>query len=205
MRSHARAQGVEYGRVAMLRSDAFYVTPIDVWESPSTGRRDFNNSVAVIPGFSRYPVSDRLIYGPSGAVQIWAAERFERMEEHVQWTLHNHPGWGLHSEHFLQRAVLGPIREAGFRVEEHPTMCFYRARPDESVWTSDCRLAALPSVVARLGPVPADDRRRVEAVLRRTCCGSLARRAKFTWLPCPRVPNSNVTVPADTGDAKSSV
>jgi hypothetical protein len=195
MQSHANETGVEYGRVAMIRSDVFYVTPFDVWELPS-GHRDINNSVAVIPGFGRYNISDRLIYGPADAVKVWAAQRFQRMEAHVQWTLRNSPGMGLHSELFVLLALLEPIRKLGFRVEEHPTMCFYRARSDESVWTSDCRLAALRTVTKNLGPIPAD-RRRVETILGRTC-GRRTRRALF----CPR--GSNATESATIGTATTS-
>jgi hypothetical protein len=197
MQSHADEEGIEYSRVAMLRSDVFYLTPIDVWELP-TGGRDANNSVVVIPGFGRYPVSDRLVYGPADAVKIWATERFERMEPHVQWVLHHNPRFGLHSEIFVRRALLEPIRGLGFRVEEHPTMCFFRARADESIWTSDCSQAALPSVSAGLeeedeetGLVVVVDR--VERILRRTC-QNVTHGPSQTTLSCARGPRDGTKV-----------
>jgi hypothetical protein len=200
MRSHADEEGIEYSRVAMLRSDVFYLTPIDVWELP-TGGRDNNNSVVVIPGFGKYPVSDRLIYGPAAAVQIWATERFERMEPHVQWVLRHNPGYGLHSEIFVRRALLEPIRKLGFRVEEHPTMCFFRARADESIWTSDCSQAALRSVSAGLeeedetGLVVVD---RVERILRRTC-QNVADGPSRTTLTCATGPRDGTKVDTANG------
>ena len=65
---------VKYDRVAMLRSDVFYVTPFDMFET--YGR--LPNSTAVVPGFGRRPVSDRMIVGPPKAVEIWATQRFAR-------------------------------------------------------------------------------------------------------------------------------
>jgi hypothetical protein len=181
MQAHAKKAGVDYTRVAVLRSDVFYLTPIDVWELPSGGR-DFNNSIAVIPGFGRHPISDRLIYGPSKAVNIWAAQRFERMEGHVQWILQYNPGFGLHSEIFVRRALLEPVRELGFGVEEHPTMCFFRARADETLRTSDCSQAALKTVSAGLETNVIG---RVEDILRRKCQG-ISRGPSRTSLSCAR-------------------
>jgi hypothetical protein len=183
MQSHAMDVGVEYSRVAVIRSDVFYLTPVDVWELPSGGR-DSNNSVVVIPGFGRHPISDRLIYGPSKAVTIWAAQRYERMDAHVQWMLHNKPGFGLHSETFVRRALLDPVRELGFSVVEHPTMCFFRARADETIRTSDCSQAALNSVSDGLEATVVG---RVEEILHRKCQG-INRGPSRTSLSCARGP-----------------
>jgi hypothetical protein len=185
MQSHAHEVGIEYTRVAVLRSDVFFLTPIDVWELPK-GQRDFNNSAVVIPGFGRYPVSDRLVYGPARAVRLWAAERFERMEAHVDWMLQHSPGWGLHSENFVKRALLEPLQELGFRVVEHPTMCFFRARADESIWTSDCSRNALKSVSSSsAGLLETTIVERVETILRRTCQG-FTKGPSRTSLSCAR-------------------
>jgi hypothetical protein len=185
MQSHAAQAGIDYNRVAMLRSDVVYATPIDVWQKPSTGQKDYDNHVAVIPGFSKHPISDRLVYGPSRAVAIWAAQRFDRMEDHVRWTLANDPGWGLHSERFVMRALLEPIKKLGYDVEEHPTMCFLRARADESVWTDDCDARfSLPSISNALGT---NVRERVETVIGRKCHGvNKQRQPKVLALNCSR-------------------
>ena len=50
MESHARQENIQYTRVAMLRSDVVYMTPIDIWETEKMGVRDRANNVAVIPG-----------------------------------------------------------------------------------------------------------------------------------------------------------
>jgi len=91
MRFHAGAQGISYTRVAMLRNDVVYVTPIDIYEV-RPGKKDEDNRVAVVPGFGRYPISDRMIYGPAHAVEIWASHRFKLLDKHVKWVLKNDPG-----------------------------------------------------------------------------------------------------------------
>ena len=156
-----------------------YMTPIDVWEK-APGVRDTDNQVAVIPAFGKYPISDRLIYGPAPAVQIWAAQRFERMEAHVQWILKHYPGWGLHSERFVKHALLEPIQKLGFGVVEHKTLCFFRARVDESVWISDCSVSGVTALGKNV-------REKVEQVLRRKC-GKISRRGALSELDCSKQP-----------------
>jgi len=55
MRAHAAARGFAYARVAMLRNDVVYVTPIDIY-AVGPGRTDAGNRVAVVPGFGRHPI-----------------------------------------------------------------------------------------------------------------------------------------------------
>lgn len=50
MEAHVQREGIQYTRVAMLRSDVVYMTPIDIWETERMGVRDRTNNVAVIPG-----------------------------------------------------------------------------------------------------------------------------------------------------------
>jgi len=130
---HLTAQtNVTYNRVAMMRSDVFYLTSVDVFEYPKQ---------AVVPGFARYPVSDRMVIGPLAAVKIWASERFSRMEKHVQYVLKTNPGYGLHSESFVDWTLFPAMRDAlnaPDAIMEHPSLCFFRVRADESVWISDC-------------------------------------------------------------------
>ena len=146
-----------YARVAMLRSDVVYLTPIRIWEikreegkntSQSSSDRsistttmmtdDDENQVAVIPAFARFPVSDRIIYGPYHAVEQWAIHRFDRLEDHVHWMLHHNPGWAMHSERFVNQSIIPHITELGYRIWEHDSLCFLRARVDETVWVTDC-------------------------------------------------------------------
>jgi len=132
--------GVEYERIAMLRSDVFYMNPLDVFE--------YRDKI-VVPGFARYPVSDRMVVGPSAGVKIWASERFSRMEKHVQDILVDLPGYGLHSETFLEKTIFPAIRDAmddENAVVEHPSICFFRARADESIWISDCSHESLSTI-----------------------------------------------------------
>lgn len=137
MKKNERVQGISYERVAMLRLDLVYMTPINIYNKVN-GDRDEQNNVAVIPGFARYPINDRFIYGPMEAVKVWAAERFDRMEDHANRTFYEDEGYGLHSERFVLRAVLPAIREKRFKVEEDPKMCMFRTRADSTVSYLDC-------------------------------------------------------------------
>ena len=66
------------------------------------------NSV-VVAAFDRYPVTAWVIYDPAEAVQIWAAERFSRLEQHIQYIYENYPGWDLHSAQFVKFALFPVI------------------------------------------------------------------------------------------------
>ncbi|KAG7345784.1 hypothetical protein IV203_033315 [Nitzschia inconspicua] len=113
-----------YTRVAMLRIDVIYMTPIDVfrvpndlapkrydifntdlgasWYHPLEGpinRSDYyfqddKNTHVVIPGFASHPINDRMIIGPYKAVKMWATER---------WNLHPHYITLIQKRHYLKR------------------------------------------------------------------------------------------------------
>ncbi|KAG7369514.1 hypothetical protein IV203_027260 [Nitzschia inconspicua] len=113
-----------YARVAMLRIDVIYMTPIDVfrvpndpapkrydifntdlgasWNHPLEGpinRSDYyfeddQNTHVVIPGFASHPINDRMIIGPYEAVKLWATER---------WNLHPHYITLIQKRHYLKR------------------------------------------------------------------------------------------------------
>jgi hypothetical protein len=168
-----------YTRVVMLRLDVVYVTPIDVWKvrfdcdlNTFEGNRcpDVNNSdkksfekdlyfidsgnkYAVIPGFSAFPVNDRMIYGPYDAVKVWASQRFQRAHSHVLETHMVNPinnqsviiipprgpkGKGLHDETFVSESLLPAIKqEYGINVHVDPRIWFKRVRADGSIWILD--------------------------------------------------------------------
>lgn len=187
MEAHAKKEKIQYSRVAMLRSDVVYMTPIDIWETERSGVRDTENKVAVIPGFGKHPVSDRIIYGPHDAVSVWASNRFRSLDTHVRWIAKNRPGWGMHSEKFVNFTLLPAIRETGARVAEHETMCFFRSRSDETVWINDCD--GPPEVSSReiRKHMNLDRRQAVEDVLGRKCPGQVYRITRmFSALDCKR-------------------
>lgn len=170
MEKHATATNVTYTRVAMLRSDVLYMTPINIWERGNVlagTHYDLDNGHAVIPGFAKFPVSDRMIYGPLEAVRIWAADRFDVLKRQAQQcALPTSPCHGMlmHSEFFVQRLL------ESVDVEEHATLCFFRTRADESVWFQDCDNA--PQFASPHIQMPKSLRRRrkrVEQVLGRPC------------------------------------
>jgi hypothetical protein len=101
-----------YDRVAMLRLDVVYMTPIDIYRVPNDPiPMDYNvrylqslrrghrrpkqdgdpsylddtlrNQNAYLPGFKSFPVNDRCFIGPYGATKIWASDRFERIHDHI--------------------------------------------------------------------------------------------------------------------------
>jgi hypothetical protein len=136
MEQTAAEKNIDYEIVAMLRSDVVYITPIDIHDGP---KPDHANATApvTVPDFGKHPVSDRIIYGPREAVKIWATERFSHLDSHVKFILENDPGWGMHSERFINYTIFPLIREIT-QIRPHPTICFFRARADQSVWVSDC-------------------------------------------------------------------
>ncbi|KAG7369512.1 hypothetical protein IV203_027258 [Nitzschia inconspicua] len=103
-----------YARVAMLRIDVIYMTPIDVfrvpndpapkqydiynfdpgasWHNPLEGpinRSDYyfqddQNIHVVIAGFASHPINDRMIIGPYEAVKLWATERWNLHPQYIQ-------------------------------------------------------------------------------------------------------------------------
>jgi hypothetical protein len=150
MEKHASSHGFKYERVAMMRSDVVYLTTIDVFiaapasDALSEVVLDTLNNQAIMPGFAKYPVNDRMFYGPYEAVKIWATGRFSRLEDYVY-----RLGKPLHSERFLEAMILPAIRERAISVGEDPRICFLRARADRYVW-NDCRQGASKKILERL-------------------------------------------------------
>lgn len=143
MEETAERLNKSYERVAMLRSDVMYATPIDIYENPENGHRDNDNTRIVVPGWGKYPVNDRMVVGPHDAVQIWSKARFRLIEKHVE----RNPGLGMHGESFLNITVFPAMQRAGvnrggkgqpYELLEHPLVCFLRTRSDGSVWKDDC-------------------------------------------------------------------
>eukprot|EP00977_Amphora_coffeiformis_P007994 scaffold1803_cov92-Amphora_coffeaeformis.AAC.17 len=193
MERHAAAQQTgdgsrtAYTRVAILRSDVFYMTPIDIWETGTLGTLDRRNRVAVVPNFANFPVNDRMIYGPYGAVRIWATTRFETIEEHAQWTLQHKPGYAMHSETFVE-GLLDRIENEGYQVNKHETICFFRVRADETIWVNDCSYPPPFTGETVLRGLPTDMKDGVEAVLGRSCLGDVfqvAPESRAEALHCP--------------------
>ena len=184
---HASQTGISYTRVAVLRSDVFYMTPVDIWETGTPGIWDRHNKIAVVPHFANFPVNDRMIYGPYDAVRIWATARFGTLEEHVQWTLKHKPGYAMHSETFVE-GLLDSIQKQGYRVDKHETICFFRARADETLWVNDCSYPPPFTGETVLRNLPADIKDGVEKVLGRACVGDVfqvAPESRAEALHCP--------------------
>ena len=135
--------GRPYKRVAVLRLDVVHMTPVDVYQINAT-HRDVENTHVVLPGFAKYPVNDRGIYGPADAVQVWAAERFKKVDEYIQEFRFKRPGSGIHSERYLGQYLLPRMqnRFSRYKFVDRDDWCFYRARADYSIWISDCALPA---------------------------------------------------------------
>ena len=144
MEENAKHLKRNYSRVAMLRNDVMYVTPLDVYQLPNN-ERDIDNNHIVVPGWARFPVNDRMVAGPYDAVKVWATERFGRIDESVRTNrLPRERRAGMHSESFLNRTLLPAMQEAGashgerYVLVEHPNFCFLRSRADNSVRYGDC-------------------------------------------------------------------
>lgn len=124
-----------YKIAAMLRSDVVYVTPIDVHDNGG-----ITDKTVTVPGFGLYPVSDRIAYGDFDGVREWATARFSHLESHVESILQNDPGWGMHSERFMNYTIW-PLIQNHAQIRQDESVCFLRARADETVWVSDCTVA----------------------------------------------------------------
>ena len=136
MEKNSNKLGFQYERVACLRIDAFYALPLDIFQVDKD-TYDYANRYAVIPGFAKYPVNDRMIYGPTEAVKIWATERFTRLDDHID--LNGQVGYGMHSERFIGYEIVPSItKETGYEVIENEDICFYRTRAENSVLVTDC-------------------------------------------------------------------
>jgi hypothetical protein len=144
---------LQHTSVAMLRSDVVYITPLDVRDhgeqqhrqhsavinDNATVTQSFSSNVLTIPAFAQYPVSDRLAYGSPAAMKVWATERLSRLQAHVSYGHGHDPGTGIHSEQFLARTIFPLlVHVLNVTIRPHPTLCFVRARADESVWIDDC-------------------------------------------------------------------
>jgi len=169
-----------YARVAMLRSDVVYMTPLDIYEMGNQSKTwDYKNSIAVVPRFARYPVNDRMIYGPYDAVKIWAAGRFSRLNRHAVYLQNNSLlGEGIHSERFLKFTIFPAIRKAGVRLQEKEGLCFLRVRSDHSIRFSDCGKIH----------VTQNNHKAVERILQRPCHQNWTHSHKsLIQLDCPPV------------------
>lgn len=157
-------QKLSYSRVGMFRSDALFVTPIDIasfginnsingdddrddrTESMQNNtmmipRYDINNHYYVTPSFAMNPVNDRIVYGPYEAVKVWATKRFDLIEESAK--LQTNPGYTMHSERFLNSTVFPAIKKLGYEQITNRDICFLRTRADETALLNDCSMESL--------------------------------------------------------------
>ena len=175
MEASAKQLNVTYSRVGMFRSDAMYLTEIDI-ASLDQGVIDTGNNHAVLAPFSQMPVNDRMIYGPYKAVKIWATRRFELIEERVR--LRQDPGFEMHSEHFLNASILPEIRELVVEIHINKDICFVRTRADMSAMVNDCVIGGMTRGWNRVDP-----KALVENIVQKTCT-SYKMGARWTFVGC---------------------
>ena len=160
----------DYDYVAMLRNDVFYANPVNILEYHGA-----SPPRAIIPGFGRYPISDRMIFGPYKAVEAWATNRSGRADEVGKYSVgpdkkNDWPPLSASSvippdgkrkmmsdEIYLRRFIFPHIRNRGYVIVEHPSICFFRARAEETLWVSDCFNEASTSVMSSILGVPETD------------------------------------------------
>jgi hypothetical protein len=111
-------------RVAMMRSDVVYLTPIDIFKSAPDGNVRYLQQQVLVLGFALRPINDRMFYGPYEATEIWATGRFPRLDEYI-YTMHRQ----LHSEQFLDALIFPAIRAKSISVDLDPGLCFWREGP----------------------------------------------------------------------------
>ncbi len=152
MKDYASSHNVTYERVGMLRVDVVFITPIDIFQTAqarivfnATNRTiDTGNNTAVVPSFSKFPVNDRMFYGPYEAAELWSTGRFQRLN-HFVYKLRQ----PLHSEKFLGFEIFPAIQDLGFSIGEDHKICFLLARADGSIW-NDCGGLSNKAIVEKL-------------------------------------------------------
>jgi hypothetical protein len=133
----AKQLGVTYSRVGMFRSDAMYLSPIDI-ALLDKNVTDSQNRHTVMAPFARMPVNDRMIYGAYEAVKLWSTKRFELLEERAK--AQTDPGFIMHSEKFLNASIFPAMEAMGYKSNINRDICFVRTRADESAMVSDCNV-----------------------------------------------------------------
>lgn len=166
-------QQPHYDRIALLRLDMFYATPLDIFEMQYNAY-DTENQYGVIPGFAQFPVNDRLFMGPYAAAKLWATQRFARVNKHV--STYDIPGYGMHSERFVNHTLLTAIRqELGVPIKENYDICLMRARADGTIWAWDCHPKVKPpSSHGSEKAIPVRNKKQfIESILHRNCTESV--------------------------------
>ncbi|KAL3943710.1 MAG: hypothetical protein SGBAC_002217 [Bacillariaceae sp.] len=135
MNEYGTRHNIVYKRVAMLRNDVCYVTPVDIMKLDG-GRLDKKNAYFVVPNFAKWPVNDRMIYGPYGAVRVWATQRFRLIEDRVE--TKPDVGWNMHSERFMKASIVPAMKNLGYMKSFSSDICFFRTRTKGMLMTSDC-------------------------------------------------------------------
>eukprot|EP00980_Cylindrotheca_fusiformis_P015263 scaffold4247_cov66-Cylindrotheca_fusiformis.AAC.4 len=137
MEEHANQNNIQYTRVAMLRNDVLFLTPIDIMQLDKH-TVDSENERFVVPNFCKYPVNDRMIYGPYDAVKVWSTERFHLIEKRVQ-QQNQKAGTVMHSEYFMKESIFPAIKQQhGYEMHINPDICFIRTRAESIALTDDC-------------------------------------------------------------------
>jgi hypothetical protein len=164
------------------RRGAKHFRPMKADERPPTGSKqqhcfyDIHNQYVMIPGFASYPANDRLIIGPHDGVKIWATQRWDLYEQHVQYMLthktYTSPDYGLHDEGLVGYTLLPKIEnDLQYKVMMDRHMYFFRVRADGAIWLIDS---------------PYEERETTERVLLETLLGRNCTQAyKPAQMKCP--------------------
>lgn len=201
MEHTAASHNIHYAIAGMFRSDVVYITSIHLRDHADADDKKSQRVDAAphysvtIPNFGNHPISDRAVYGSTPAVKVWATERFARLEDHVHTMQKTDPGWGMHSERFLNATIFPAIRNTGgddtTHILPHPTLCFLRARADETVWVSDCDGPPSVSAPSILQALHQNIRAAVEETLGRSCSGTIVKLSKnVKSLDCSQKPKT---------------
>eukprot|EP00536_Pseudo-nitzschia_multiseries_P001882 jgi/Psemu1/235144/estExt_Genewise1.C_240128 len=211
----AKVRKHSYDRVGMFRSDALYVTPIDIASLGNAGSTagsanananagsegivpvyDVHNRYFVTPGFALNPINDRMVYGPYDAVKIWATKRFDLVEESA--THQTNPGWTMHSERFLNHSLIPAMEELGYTHRSNGDICFLRTRADESAIIADCDIQGLvPTPRSSFwndGPSEEAEQRKlstVESIVGKSCRIRRLSDKKWRFVLCGKNQNDN--------------
>jgi hypothetical protein len=92
-----------------------------------------------------------MFYGPYEAAKFYSTNRFKLVDRFVLETKAGR-NMGMHPETFLAKMIFPAIeKNLSIAIVEDSSICFLRARADESLWISDCANAR------KKGPAPSKD------------------------------------------------
>lgn len=147
LEASAAQWNVTYTRAAMLRSDFFYLTPIDILEHTDTFSRepkvDYDNKIAVYFKWPADPVMDTFFMGPARGVKAWAGavpgeDHMALMHSHILFDLRKNNKHRMYLPQYMYWTLFPAVERQNVTVVKEDVICAARVRAGDIVWLDDC-------------------------------------------------------------------